>query len=181
MTVIAALKQGNSMFIGGDRMASEDSLALPMARPKVWSNGDYLFGFAGTLEGEHLQSKFSPPPVSGDLDTFMQDQMLSALDTFYEKWKVLRDQVDEKGMSLLICVGGLIYEHDPAFLTMTRYDYDYLSIGSGSNYAMGSLYSTEGATSGKARVKLAIESACEFSPTCGLPVDVLSMRVKHYK
>jgi ATP-dependent protease HslVU (ClpYQ) peptidase subunit len=181
MTVIAALVQGNTVVIGGDRAASDNASRFTMSRPKIWSSGEYLMGYCGTLEGEHLQSKFSPPPVIGEVDLFMQDQFLSSLDTFYEKWHIFKDQVDERGMGMLICVGGYIYEHDPAFMTMTRYETPFLSIGSGSQYALGSLHSTHAVKNPRTRVKIAIEAACEYSLTCGLPLDLLSMKIKGEK
>lgn len=179
MTVIAALKQGNQMILGGDRGASDASSKFILSRPKVWATGKYLMGYCGTLEGEHMQSKFVPPAPTASIDTFMQTDFLTALDSFYEKWRIFKDQSEEsKGMSLLICVGEYIYEHDPAFMTMTRYESDFLALGSGSQYAMGSLYSTDDMTNGRARIKLAIEASCEYSLTCSLPLDIVSMRIK---
>ncbi len=179
MTVIAALRQGNQLVLGGDRAASDSSSKFILSRPKVWATGKYLMGYCGTLEGEHMHSKFVPPAPTASIDSFMQSDFLSALDVFYDKWKIYKDQSDDdRGMSMLICVGDYIYEHEPAFMTMTRYESDFLAIGTGAQYAMGSLYSTDGMTSPKARIKLAIESACEYSLTCSLPLDIVSMRIK---
>lgn len=181
MTVIVALRQKNKIVLGGDRRVTggpKENIRLTMARPKVWSTNGYLFGFCGTMEGEHLQAKFVPPKPSGDIDAFMQDTFLSSLATFYEKWDVYKDRDNDMGMGLLICVDQYIYEHDPAFMTMSRYEGDYFSIGSGSQYALGSLYSTTHVSNPKKRVEMAIEAACTFTPTCGLPSDTVSLTIK---
>jgi len=176
MTVIAALRHDNQMYMAGDRLVSGDNLSVNISRPKVWQRDQYLFGFAGTLDAEHIAAKFVPPTVSGSLDTFMQTTFLEALDDFYTSWSIIKDPKGGTGLSLLICVGNYIYEHDPAYLTMTRYSLPYMAIGSGSAYALGSLYSTNGQDPTN-RLKLAIGSACKFSPECGQPIDIISMTV----
>ena len=183
MTVIVALRQNDQLVIGGDRAASDGANnLLRLAAPKVWQKGPFLFGYAGTLEGRHLQYKFFPPPLKGDLEVFMQTEFLTALDEFYDKWKISREHAEASdGMTLIICVGEEIYEHSPDEMTMINYDADWLSIGAGSEYAYGSLHSTQNLSSPKVRVRKAVEAACEFHPGCSLPLDVLAMKIKVYE
>jgi ATP-dependent protease HslVU (ClpYQ) peptidase subunit len=49
-----------------------------------------------------------------------------------------------------------------------------VAIGSGGNFALGSLYSTIG-NDPLERIGLAIGSAITYSPTCQGPIDILSL------
>lgn len=183
MTVIVALRHDKSrkVVMGGDRRVSglaKENIILTMTKPKVWSSNGFLFGFAGTMEGELLQTKFTPPKLTGNVDNFMNDAFLNALYAFYEKWDIYKDRENDGGLGMLIAVDKFIYEHDPAFMTMTCYEGDYFALGSGSQYALGSLFSTEKMSNPKVRVQMAVESAAKFTPTCGLPVDIISHTFK---
>lgn len=182
MTVIVALRQNDQIVIGGDRAASDGANnLLRLSDPKIWQKGAYLFGYAGTLEGRHAQYKFLPPPPKGNVNVFMQTEFLTALDEFYTKWSISREHSsEEEGMTMIICVGDEIYEHSPDEMTMINYDADWLSIGGGSEYAYGSLHSTQHLASPKVRVRKAVEAACEFHPGCSLPADLITMKIKSY-
>ena len=58
---------------------------------------------------------------------------------------------------------------------------DFLSVGSGSEYAYGSLYTTQAWSDGKKRVRTAIEVATKYSPSCMQPIDVVSIPRKETK
>ena len=58
MTCIAAVVQDGEMYIAGDRAASEDDIILSLDSPKVWSSGEYLFGYYGRLNGEIVKHNF---------------------------------------------------------------------------------------------------------------------------
>ena len=76
---------------------------------------------------------------------------------------------------------GKMYEHDAGTMSMTRFETNFLSVGSGSEYAYGSLYSTQVWSDGKKRVRIAIESATKYSPSCMQPIDVISIPRKETK
>jgi ATP-dependent protease HslVU (ClpYQ) peptidase subunit len=82
---------------------------------------------------------------------------------------------------MIIVIGTHIYEHDAGTMSMTRFQTDYLSVGSGSEYALGSLYATSAWADGKKRVRTAIEAAVKYSPSCMGPVDVVSILNKKEK
>jgi hypothetical protein len=49
-----------------------------------------------------------------------------------------------------------------------------LCMGSGSGYAYGSLYSTQKQKNPRNRVRQAVASAIEYSPSCKGPIDTVS-------
>lgn len=171
MTCIAALVQDGKAYIAGDRGASDGDLIMSIENPKVWRHGEYLLGYYGTMHGEILQNFFEPPKVSGPVDKFMKTTFRKALKSLYEEWN-LRDE--EKDFGLIICVRGKIYEHNGSDLSMTTYDSPFLASGSGGSYAMGSLYSTQNYKDPKKRLRIALESAVEYSASCRGPIDILS-------
>jgi 20S proteasome alpha/beta subunit len=63
-------------------------------------------------------------------------------------------------------------------MSLYVYDTDYNSIGSGSPFVMASLFSTaDSELSGRERIKLALQSAIRFSPSCGGKIDILKQKI----
>jgi 20S proteasome alpha/beta subunit len=60
-------------------------------------------------------------------------------------------------------------------MSLSKYNLDYLAMGSGAEYAYGYLSATEKSKDGRKRVVGAVNSAIKFSPTCMGPVDVVSI------
>ena len=182
MTVIAAIVNENGAYIAGDRGASDDNVIFPLAHAKVWQTGPYLFGYYGSMDGEKVMYNFhTPAPKKGNLDKFMLTEFTQALKAFYDEHFVFATQDKEADFGMIIVIGTHIYEHDAGTMSMTRFQTDYLSVGSGSEYALGSLYATSAWADGKKRVRTAIEAAVKYSPSCMGPVDVVSILNKKEK
>jgi ATP-dependent protease HslVU (ClpYQ) peptidase subunit len=171
MTCIAGLVKDGSVYLAGERGASEGSYIVAIDRPKIWKNGPYIFGYAGTFEGQHIQHNFVPPAPDGNVDKFMHGKFLKALKEFYSEWDIVTGKESE--LSLLIGVKGKLYEHEAEGLTLISYSREFAAIGSGADYAMGSLHATQNQKDPKRRLSLAIGAACEYSTSCIGPVDFL--------
>lgn len=172
MTCIAAIVDNGKAYIAGDRGASEPDVIFPIEHPKVWRSGEYLMGYYGTMHGEIVQNYFVPPKMSGNPDKFMKTQFRKALKDFYAEWNI--SAADGEHFGMLIVVAGKIYEHNLYDLSMTSYkDQDFMATGSGGAYAMGSLFSTKNYRDPKRRLKIAVECATIYSPSCLGPVDVI--------
>ena len=174
MTCIAAIVQDGEVYMAGDRGASEPHIILPLQNPKVWRKGEYLFGYYGTMHGEIVQNYFIPPKLpTTNIDKFMRSTFRQALKDFYAEWSISSSDAEDFGM--LIGVKGNVYEHNMQDLSMTSFDgVNYISAGSGDAYAIGSLYSTKHYKDPKKRLRMALEAAVQFSPTCQAPIDVIS-------
>lgn len=174
MTCIAVLKQDDSIWMAGDRGASDDDTIFPLTAPKVFKIGPYLLGYAGSMDGERIRHNFKPPlPKGKDLDKFMYTEFLLALRKFYEEWWV--DVSKDSDFGMIICVDGKIYEHNAVDMSLTQYNSDYLAMGSGSELAMGALFATRNQKNGKRRVQTAVEAAIAYSTSCMGPVDVIGI------
>jgi len=173
MTIIAVVKQDGKVFMAGDRGASDDDNIMSIVAPKVWKTGPYLFGYAGTMDGERIRHNFKPPLPEGNLDKFMYTKFLISLRDFYDKWWV--DVSKDSDFGMIICVKGRMFEHSALDMSLTEYDLDYLAMGSASEFALGSLYSTQKQKNGRNRVIQAVGAAINFSTSCTGPIDTVSI------
>jgi len=175
MTCIAALKANGKVYMAGERGASTDETILHLSKPKIKTIGPYVIGFAGSMDGQRFVYSFDPPKPhpDEDLDVFMNTKFLRYLREFYEDWWV--DTSKDSELSLLIAIKDRLYEHNASDMSLNEFSSPFVSIGSGSSFAMGYLSAT-GVTKGspEKRVEAAVKTAIKFSPTCSGTVDILS-------
>lgn len=177
MTCIAVLKQDNIVYMAGERAVSNTDIVHHLSTPKVWKWGEYMFGFAGHMSGLTVYHSFMPPQPKNlkgkNLDEFMHTTFLEYATEFYNEHGIKTDDLD-----MLIAVGDRIYEHSTDNLSLYTYATPYNSIGSGSAYAMGSLFSTaDSSLSGEERIKLALKAAVKYSPSCEGKIDVIKNKI----
>jgi ATP-dependent protease HslVU (ClpYQ) peptidase subunit len=174
MTCIAALKANGKVYMAGDRGASTDDSIMHISKPKIKIIGPYLIGYAGTMEGQKIQYSFDPPRPhpEEDLDIFMHTTFLKYLKDFYEEWWVETSKDSE--LEMLISIEDKLYEHSSSDMSMNEFSSPFLSIGSGSPFAMGYLSAVLSTKiSPEKMVEGAVKTAIKFSPTCSGTVDIL--------
>ena len=112
MTVICAVVNDNGSYIAGDRGASDDNIILPLAHPKVWQIGQYLFGYYGSMDGEKVMYNFDPPvPTAAqrrNIDKFMGNEFTKALKEFYDEHFVFTSE-KECDFGMIIIAEGKMY------------------------------------------------------------------------
>lgn len=177
MTCIAVVrdKVNNKIWMAGDRGVSDDNVINVCSSPKIWKKEGYLFGYAGSMDGDRIKHLFVPPQPEPrvNIDKFMYSKFLKALRTFYENWWV--DTSPSSDFGMIICVRGKIYEHNAGDMSLTQYEQDYLAMGSGGDLALGSLYSTQKQKDARKRAVLAVNAALNHSTSCKGPIDILSV------
>ena len=173
MTCIAVVRKEDKIYMSGERGVSDDDIILQSATPKVWQLGPYLMGYAGSMDGERIRHNFKPPLPEGNLDKFMYTKFIKSLRTFYENWWV--DTSKDADFGMIICIRGRIFEHNAVDMSLTEYQQPFLCMGSGSQYAYGSLYSTQKSKNARNRVRQAVAAAIEYSPSCKGPIDTVSV------
>jgi ATP-dependent protease HslVU (ClpYQ) peptidase subunit len=103
----------------------------------------------------------------------MNTKFLRYLKDFYDEWWVETSKDSE--LSLLIAIRDKLYEHNASDMSLNEFSSPFVSIGSGSNFAMGYLSATSITKSTpEKRVEGAVKTAIKFSPTCSGTVDILS-------
>jgi ATP-dependent protease HslVU (ClpYQ) peptidase subunit len=171
VTCIAGLVDNNIIYIGGDRGVSDDSSILSMLQPKVIIKGDWIYGYAGSLGNGQLFDFIDLPDVKKKDDVYKILRM-----DVVENYKSILDthgsSKDDDSTDFIIGCLGRLFEFntdDWGVAEITE-----VAIGSGGNFALGSLYSTIG-NDPIERIGLAIGAAITYSPTCQGPIDILSL------
>jgi ATP-dependent protease HslVU (ClpYQ) peptidase subunit len=103
----------------------------------------------------------------------MHTTFLKYLKDFYEEWWVETSKDAE--LEMLISIKDKLYEHTSSDMSMNEFSSNFLSIGSGSSFAMGYLSATVSTKmTPEKMVEGAVKTAIKFSPTCSGTVDILS-------
>ena len=171
MSTVVGLKTNKGVWIGCDSRAStEDGDVRPIIAEKIFSNGHYLIGFIGSVRGgQIIRPEYFKPPKR------IYDWPDALIHQHSEKQCLV---VGEQQTSLMACnyvIGdmrtGKLYEILVDF-QMNEIE-EMTAIGSGSNFAYGSLFSTrELNINGEQRVMMALEAAKEFDAATGAPLKV---------
>ena len=162
--------------MGGDAAAvEEDTNSVTIRKePKIFIRGDYIVGYAGSFRmGKVMEHVFSypVPPENDDLDKFLNTIFINQLRECLEENKLDLDS-DKDSADLLVGVRGRLFDFNMDF-HFGEDAHDFASIGSGSSYAMGSLYSTSTMKDQMKRCKLALEAAQEFNSWVRPPFTIL--------
>ena len=170
MTCIVAITDGVNVYMAADRGLSDDDIITAMSAPKIRLTDKYLIGYADSPgTGQLLHWIILPTPPRKNVEKFMRTTFVNAV----------RKQLNESGVDLkdnahasfLIGVSGQLFFVDTQDWQVS--ECDYMSIGSGSSIAMGSLYTTASWKSAEKRAYTAVSAAIELSPSCKGPIDSL--------
>lgn len=168
MTCIVAISDNGIVYMGGDRGYSDGNSIMPSLEPKIFDKGLYLIGYAGNAgTGQNIVYNFNAPTLvtNTKIEKYMHGAFMPALKKF------IKDDIDkDDDTSFIVGIKGRVYEISLQDYQCT--EYASIAIGSGYSYALGSLHSTTSLDSNK-RIKLALQAAITYSPTCMAPVDYL--------
>lgn len=189
MTCLVAIRKNNEVTVGGDSAESDHWTVSVREDPKFFARGPYIIGFAGSIRiGQIVRFKMRmPKPRQTDLRN--SDTMLKFMSTRFideltiainENGSLVVSEEDGNNMAsnsgLIVCIAGHMFmvQSDMAVCTTTK---DYIAMGSGDNFALGSLYATENSRQSSAtRVLKALEAAAEFSTTVSGPFHLFSSK-----
>lgn len=176
MTCIVALKHEKKIYIGGDRCLSDDSFLMSTTDPKIFKKDKMVIGYAGSVRmGKVLKYDFEPPkPDLRNLDSYLNIDFINALKECFDRNNLKLDSPNQEQNdtgSLIVGIHGRIFEIESDW-QVCEYLNDYLAIGSGTGFALGSFYSTSNLEP-QERVKLALEAADKFVTTVCQPFDYI--------
>jgi len=171
MTVIAAIRTPTSILMGGDSAQNTNGSIALVAAPKVFINGDYLFGVAGSPRlAEIVQHAFIPPCKTEGTTwgQFLVRSFLPKLKTalgpdasLMEKSSIL---VGTKGV-------GIFSVNHNWFVAQSQEP--YAAIGSGGSFALGSFHSTRGDP--HRRLRKALNAAAHLNAYVRPPFTILEL------
>lgn len=176
MTCIVGLVADDTVLIGGDGLSSLDSQVSARGDPKVFTNGPLLLGCAGSFRVmQVLRYGLHVPEQADDLTehAYLCAVVIPAIRA------ALRDagclDKDERGSDSMDCEALIGYR---GRLSVLSSDFnvgepvkDYHALGSGREYALGSLWSTV-ERAPDVRVTVALGVAGEFCGSVGPPYTV---------
>lgn len=171
MTVIVGLKTSRGVWIGGDSAGVAGHNITTRADEKVFRNGDFLIGIAGSFRmGNLLRYSLKVPENPGkEINEFMVVDFVDAVKATFAAggFPVIDNMFDG---AFLVGYKGELFGIQPDFqVARNRSGFD--AIGIGANYANGSLRSTKG--NAKKRVLTALETAAEYSGGVTPPFTVM--------
>ena len=173
MTCIVGIKvEGEGVYIGGDRIGVAGTHKESYKRPKVFKNGNIIFGVGGCFRTmQVLEFNFTVPDKkehqSDDnfIYTTLLDSMLACL-------KNSGVDINDPPYKVILGYKGRLFTFQDSFILEPINN--YTAIGSGIYCAGASLYSTKNTNlSPKERIKLALESANDIMTNVDNNIDIV--------
>lgn len=180
MTCIVAIKEEGKLYFGADSYLSdsETDIAYPMKSPKVFRNGEFIFAYCGSVRaGKIFQYDLKlPEPDLNNLDKYMNTEFINALATCATRNKLVTDESEKENdlADLIVGIDGKLFEIQSHVQAIELY-VDYMALGSGSKFALGSLHTTSTLEIlPKERLRMALEASAAYAMTVGKPFNFLT-------
>lgn len=179
MTAIVAVAEDGKVWMGGDSAGTGSLSIQTRADPKVFINGDFIFGYTSSFRmGQLLEHSFTPPtPYVGESGmAYMVNRFVPAVkrclsDGRYESTSEGQDY----GGTFITGHAGEIYEIGNDY-QVARVTQSYAACGCGCDLALGSLHTTqEYQFTPEERIYAALEAAAEYSNSVRGPFHVISI------
>lgn len=169
MTTIVALEHNGNIFMGADKRVSTDD-CYQDSISKIIQIDNVLIAGCGTLRDKQIiESKLILPTIDplGTPYRIFQDDILKQF------LKLKNNEGWSASGETLICFNSTIITLS-SYLDFTIETNGFASIGSGSKYALGSLYETNDQDPG-IRIKKALKCASMFDLHTSSNIDILSI------
>lgn len=167
MTAIVAIIDKGKVYMGGDSAGVGGYHITTRKDPKVFINGDFIFGFTSSFRmGQLLQYSFNPPEQSRSLDdrTFIYTDFINSVRECFSSGGYMEVSSNrESGGNFLVGYKGTLYNIDDDFQIGIPY-HPFDAVGCGFDLCLGSLYSTRKMNlKPEEKITMALEAAQEFS------------------
>lgn len=161
MTCIVGIVNNNKVYIGGDTLGSNGHSKIERYDVKVFKKDNFIFGCCGSYRmGNLIRYKMKMPKIEKDIDVmeYMVVDFIDELRKTMREGGFLKTEngVDEGGFFLVGYKDRLFKVECDFQVAEVLCGYD--STGSGEDFALGSLYSTQKLTPRK-RIQIALEAA----------------------
>lgn len=171
MTVLVGITNGESIYIGADRGATDDQTIISLTRPKIVIKDGWIFAYSGSLGVGQLLEFVDLPAPKDDIYRLVRLDIVSNLKNMIDEYA---REDEESNVDFLIGSQGRLFEFCTSDWSVT--EFTETAAGSGNQYALGSLYSTYPFDMTiEERITLAVSAAIHYSPTCQGPIDILSL------
>ncbi len=179
MTAIAGIVENGKVWIGGDSAGVGGLSLSTRSDPKVFINGEFIFGYTSSFRmGQILEHMFSPPvPYENENGmAYMVKRFIPGVkDALKAGGYQHYDNGQEMGGTFLVGYRGTLYEVESDYqVARVRQPYD--ACGCGRDLILGSLHATEQyELTPEERITMALDAAVAFSAGVRGPYTVLSI------
>ena len=176
MTVCVGIAQEGNVFMGADSTVTGGYLTFKRALPKIFRNGSFLFGVAGSAKTADFMHYAEFPKPGPNVREFMSVSFPEMLRQLFEKMGRLHreNEIDTHDSALLVGVRGTLWCGDANFSFSEMLPAEY-AIGSGSEIAMGALYATRGKHP-RDRIRMALKAAGTYGSNIGPPYVLKTLK-----
>ena len=181
MTVIVGVADRGTVWLGGDSCVSAEDFTERVEGGKVFRRGDLLIGSSWSLRASQVvRHEMEVPKYQGSMSPiqYMVRKFIPELRSSLSGSGCLKNESGELRTQFTMCVGlhGSIFTIHQDFC-VCQSDTGYMAIGSGRDFAIGSLATTQNMRIiAKKRVELAMLAAAEHSGSVAGPFRILSLK-----
>ena len=173
--IVGMIDKDNTVYIGGDGLASFGSSTVPLKNPKVFQRGNLVVGTAGAARSSQvLHYNLKIPELDRELYAYICGPLIDAIreclkDKDCLEYKDGREKA-AGGSLFLMGYGPCLFLVDNNFgIHFPARDYE--AIGSGEEFALGSLFST-GELEPLERISKALKAASKYCSSVGPPFTI---------
>lgn len=171
--IVGLIAKDGTIYMGADSAACSDDSTHSRKDSKLFLlKNKFLIGYAGSFRaGQSIQYCLTPPNHAknkSNMEYFVSDFIDALKELFKDK------DIAKESSQLLIGYQGELFEVDMDF-NIGRYNYNYYSIGSGADIALGSLYATQHVKDPKKRLLTALQASAHFNNQVRAPFTILSI------
>lgn len=166
--------------MGSDSAASSETSIEIRNDPKVFLNGDVLFGFADSFRaGQLLRHSLQIPKIPAtteELDKWLVTTFIDAVRSCLDAGGVSsKENGTEEGNMFLLGIMGRLYSVESDY-QVARLIAGYAAIGCGADLALGALHATRSLKNARGRILRALEASAEHSAYVAPPFTILESR-----
>lgn len=180
MTCIVAIKDKDGIWIGGDSAGITGYDITIRKDPKVWSNGDFIYGITSSFRmGQLLRYRFTPPFHNPDKETleYMATDFVDQVREVLKQggYTTITNNEEEGGNFLVVYKSEIfnIYSDFQVGISVDGYD----TVGCGSPYAKAVLFNLRKTKiSSKQKILKALETAEYFSAGVCAPFNLVQLK-----
>ena len=177
MTAIAGIVENGVVWIGGDSAGVGGLSLSTRSDPKVFVNGEFIFGYTTSFRmGQILEHLLCPPvPYEGENGiAYMVKRFIPAVKSaLRENGFQTNDRGQDIGGTFLVGYRGVLYQVECDY-QVGRVTQAFHACGCGQDLILGSLHSTEKFDlTPRERIRMALEAAAEFSAGVRGPFTIL--------
>jgi len=171
MSCIIGLKHKGRVYVGADTAASNDDEIRMRKDKKVFKNGPFVIGYAGSIRtGQCLMRSYWKPPNSRNIF-----KIIECIRAHLNEFSLIRDDGYIE-TTILLAYGRRMYEIQADFQVSESME-NFTAIGSGKYYALGSLYTNRnyvGQIGPEEAVKEGLRASAYYCPAVRKPFIILS-------